>query len=289
MNLNGILVVDKPKGITSFDVVRQVRRALKGIKTGHTGTLDPMATGVLPLCLGDGTKVAQFIIEADKTYEAGIRLGSETDTYDAEGTVTKEAPVPELNTEIIERAFDKFRGTFDQIPPMYSAIKVDGQRLYELARKGEEIERVPRTVTVHSLALRDFNATDIRFTVKSSKGFFVRSLALDIGRAMNSAAHLISLRRTQSGPFHLSQSVTLESIVSNPLDVKLVSIDDAISNIPEFVVSEIQEKKVRCGGVVEVPNGIPELVRVISQSGVLLALAEPKDGKLVYRRVMVAG
>ena len=159
--MNGVLVVDKPKGITSFDVVREVRRALRVKKVGHTGTLDPMATGVLPICIGDATKIAQFITEASKAYDATVKLGATTDTLDAEGKLLETHPVPALNRELLERAFDKFRGTFAQVPPMYSAVKIGGKRLYELARAGEEVERAPRQVTVHELVLRDFSATEL--------------------------------------------------------------------------------------------------------------------------------
>jgi tRNA pseudouridine55 synthase len=289
VNLSGILVVDKPKGLTSFDVVRQVRRALKGLKTGHTGTLDPMATGVLPLCLGEATKIAQFIIESDKTYEATIRLGSETDTYDAEGSIIREAPVPHLTRELIEQIFSKFTGPLAQIPPMYSAIKVDGKRLYELARAGQEIVREPRDVVVHRLELRDFNATDICFCVKSSKGFFVRSLAFDLGRALGSAAHLASLRRTQSGPFALKDAITLEKLLADPLAAGLVSVDTALISMPEIRVDSTQEKRVRCGGLVEVSPTLEGVFRIVSDAGELLAIAEPKEGKLKFRRVLVSG
>ncbi|MFT3709685.1 MAG: tRNA pseudouridine(55) synthase TruB [Archangium sp.] len=281
--MNGVLVVDKPKGITSFDVVREVRHALKLKKVGHTGTLDPMATGVLPICVGEGTKIAQFIIEATKAYDATVKLGATTDTLDADGKVLETRPVPEINREVLEAAMSKFRGTFLQVPPMYSAIKIGGKRLYELARAGEEVERQPREVTVFELVLRDFSADEVKFSVRSSKGFFVRSLAADLGEALGCGAHLTALRRTQSGPFTLAQSVPL----ANVADAKLVSLTDALKDVPELKLSAVEAGRVRHGGVVEVPASLTGLVRVHDPSGALLALADAVKGRLVYRRVLV--
>ena len=154
--MNGVLVIDKPSGPTSFDVVKRVRQLTRTKKAGHTGTLDPLATGVLPVCLGDATRVAGYVTEGDKAYDAVVRLGEETDTLDAAGQVVARAPVPPLSAGLLEEALAKFRGPQAQLPPMYSAVKVGGRRLYELARAGEEIERQPRQVVVHQLVLRDF-------------------------------------------------------------------------------------------------------------------------------------
>lgn len=276
-------MVDKPKGITSFDVVREVRRALKLKKVGHTGTLDPMATGVLPICVGDATKIAQFIIEATKAYDATLKLGSTTDTLDADGKILETRAVPEINGEVLERAFAKFRGTIQQVPPMYSAIKIGGKRLYELARAGEEVERQPREVTVFELTLRDFSADEVKFSVRSSKGFFVRSLAADLGEALGCGAHLTALRRTQSGPFTLAQSVPLTAIA----DAKLVSMSDALKDVPELKLSAIEAGRVKHGGLVEVAPSLSGVHRVVDPSGALLAIAEVVKGRLVYRRVLV--
>ncbi|MBL8911388.1 MAG: tRNA pseudouridine(55) synthase TruB [Archangium sp.] len=281
--MNGVLVVDKPKGITSFDVVREVRRALKLKKVGHTGTLDPMATGVLPICVGDATKIAQFIIEATKAYDATLKLGVTTDTLDADGKVVATRVVPEINREVLENALAKFRGTIQQVPPMYSAIKIGGKRLYELARAGEEVERQPREVTVFDLVLRDFTADEVKFSVRSSKGFFVRSLAADLGEALGCGAHLTALRRTQSGPFTLAQSLPLTEIGS----AKLVSLSDALKDVPELKLSAVEAGRVKHGGLVEVPASLTGVHRVIDPSGALLAIAEAVKGRLVYRRVLV--
>jgi tRNA pseudouridine55 synthase len=281
--MNGVLVIDKPKGVTSFDVVREVRRALKLKKVGHTGTLDPMATGVLPICVGEGTKIAQFIIEATKAYDATLKLGATTDTLDADGKVLETRPVPEINREVLEAALAKFRGTFLQVPPMYSAIKIGGKRLYELARAGEEVERAPREVTVFELTLRDFSADEVKFSVRSSKGFFVRSLAADLGAALGCGAHLTALRRTQSGPFTLAQAVPLERAT----EAKLVSLNDALKDVPELKLSALEAGRVKHGGLVETAPSLSGVHRVVDPSGALLAIADAVKGRLVYRRVLV--
>lgn len=282
--MHGVLVVDKPKGITSFDVVREVRRALGEKKVGHTGTLDPMATGVLPVCVGDATKISQFILESTKAYDATVKLGAVTDTLDAEGKVLETRPVPAITRELLEGALSKFRGTFAQVPPMYSAIKVGGKRLYELARAGEEIERKPREVTVYDLQLRDFSADEVKLSVRSSKGFFVRSLAADLGEALGCGAHLCALRRTQSGPFTLAQAIPLAEVTKSST---LVSLNDSLKDLPEHRVSDAEAQRVRHGGVVEVSPTLTGVHRIIEPSGALLAVADAVRGRLVYRRVLL--
>ncbi|QSQ19223.1 tRNA pseudouridine(55) synthase TruB [Pyxidicoccus parkwayensis] len=289
--MDGVLVIDKPSGPTSFDVVRQVRSLLKLKKVGHTGTLDPMATGVLPLCLGEATKVAGFITEGDKAYDATVRLGAETDTQDAEGQVTARAPVPPLTPALLESALARFRGSFDQVPPMYSAVKVAGKRLYELARAGEEVERAARHVTVYELVLRDFSADRLQLSVRCSKGFFVRTLAFDLGRALGCGAHLEALRRTHSGPFTLARALPLADLPAlakeGALAPRLVSMADALVELPEVRVSAAEAQRVSHGVPVEVPAGRPGRVRVMGPDGALLAVAEVVAGRLRYLRVLV--
>ncbi|AGC43682.1 tRNA pseudouridine synthase B [Myxococcus stipitatus DSM 14675] len=290
--MDGVLVIDKPTGPTSFDVVRQVRSLLKLKKVGHTGTLDPMATGVLPLCLGEATKVAGFITEGDKAYDATVRLGSETDTQDAEGQVTATAPVPALTPALLEAALARFRGSFDQVPPMYSAVKVAGKRLYELARAGEEVERAARHVTVYELVLRDFSADRIHLSVRCSKGFFVRTLAFDLGRALGCGAHLEALRRTASGPFVLARALPLADVAAQAkegtLASRLVSLGDALVDMPEVRVGAEDARRVSHGVPVEVPaSSRPGRVRVTGPDGTLLAVAEGAGGRLRYLRVLV--
>lgn len=290
--MDGVLVIDKPQGPTSFDVVRQVRGLLRIKKVGHTGTLDPMATGVLPLCLGEATKVAGFITEGDKAYDAVVRLGAETDTQDAEGKVVAEAPVPALTTALLEEVLGRFRGSFDQVPPMYSAVKVGGKRLYELARAGEEVERMSRPVTVYSLVLRDFSAAQLRLSVRCSKGFFVRTLAYDIGRALGCGAHLEGLRRTASGPFALAQALPLADVAPllaqgpEALARRLLPMSEALVDMPAVRVSAEEAVRVSHGVPVEAAAP-PGRVRVLGPTHALLAVAEVVHGRLRYLRVLV--
>ena len=280
-------MVDKPIGPTSFDVVRQVRHALKVSKAGHTGTLDPLATGVLPLCLGEATKVAQFITERDKAYDAVLKLGEETDTLDAQGKVTDRRPVPALTAALIEAVLAGFRGPQLQTPPMYSAVKVGGKRLYELARAGEEVDRAARKVTVHSLTLVDFSADEVRLQVACSKGYFVRSLALDVGRGLGCGAHLKALRRTRSGVFTLAQAIPLATVLEQGVTPEqLVTIPSALADLPELRLSAADAVKVHHGGLVEV--GVPDSgpLRLVGPDSTLLAIADVMHGRLKYRRVL---
>ena len=290
--INGVLVIDKPAGPTSFDVVRRVRMLLKVKKAGHTGTLDPLATGVLPICLGDATKVAGYITEGDKGYDAVLRLGQQTDTLDAAGKVVSEAPVPALTAALLESVLAGFRGPLLQTPPMYSAIKIDGKRLYELARAGEEVARAARPVTVHALTLRDFSATEVSLSVECSKGFFVRVLAEDLGRALGCGAHLKSLRRTRSGPFSISQALPLERLMG-PQGAeglaeaarRLVPMAEALSEMTPLVVSAAEAVKVSHGVPFETAAADGK-VRVLCAAGRLLAVAQVEGGRLKYLRVM---
>jgi tRNA pseudouridine55 synthase len=268
-------------------VVRQVRSALKVAKAGHTGTLDPLATGVLPVCLGDATKIAQFITERDKSYDAVVKLGEETDTLDAQGKVIETRPVPPLTAELLEGVLAKFRGPQLQTPPMYSAVKVGGKRLYELARAGEEVERAARPVTVHTLTLVDFSADELKLHVSCSKGYFVRSLAQDVGRALGCGAHLKALRRTRSGVFAIGQAVPLKTIVEQGIaPAQLVTIETALSELPELTLGAAEAARVQHGGLVEVamPDGGP--LRLLGPDSTLLAIADVLHGRLKYRRVL---
>ena len=272
--MHGVLVIDKPQGPTSFEVVRRVRAALGVERAGHTGTLDPMATGVLPVCLGEATKLAGLLTEADKAYDAVVRLGVVTDTQDLTGKVLSTTPVPPLSVEVLEAALQPFRGTFLQTPPMYSAIKVGGKRLYERARAGETVERAPREVTVHSLVLRDFSATECTLSLRCSKGFFVRALADDLGRALGCGGALKSLRRTASGSFGLDRAMPLaqlESLASSGVEGRaavqgrLVSMSDALADLPLFPVSAEDVARVGHGVPLEVPpEQRPGRVRVVA-------------------------
>ncbi|HRQ88369.1 MAG TPA: tRNA pseudouridine(55) synthase TruB [Bacteroidia bacterium] len=211
-SVNGVLLVDKGPDMTSHDVVAVARRALNTKKIGHCGTLDPMATGLLILVIGKATKIQDLLMSEDKEYTGTLALGKTTNTQDAEGTVEQEREVPALSDEEIRAAFDQFRGDFYQTPPMVSAIKKDGVPLYKLARQGKEVARDPRFVHVYSYRIDEIRLPEVDFTVKCSKGFYVRTYAHDIGEVLGCGAHLKSLRRTRSGKFDLERSVTFDDL-----------------------------------------------------------------------------
>ncbi len=214
--IDGVLLVDKEPGMTSHDVVAMARRKLQIRKIGHCGTLDPMATGLLILVIGRGTKIQDLLMSEDKTYEGTIRLGTATDTQDAEGRVIEEREVPELDRERVEAVFAEFSGDFYQTPPMVSAIKKDGVPLYKLARQGKMIEREPRLVHVYRHEVLWVEAPDIGFRVVCSKGFYVRTYAHDIGERLGCGGHLKALRRTRSGNFDLERAVTVRQLRESP-------------------------------------------------------------------------
>ncbi|MBA2673327.1 tRNA pseudouridine(55) synthase TruB [Ramlibacter sp.] len=210
--VHGVLLLDKPLGLSSNDALQKAKWLLRAEKAGHTGTLDPMATGVLPLCFGAATKFSQLHLDADKSYEATARLGVRTSTADAEGEVIQERPVPAFDAETLANVQARFTGAISQLPPMHSALKKDGKALYEYARAGQEVERATRNVTVHALRL-DLIASDLLEIVATvSKGTYIRTLGEDIGEALGCGAHLASLRRTATGPFDLSRCVTLQAL-----------------------------------------------------------------------------
>jgi tRNA pseudouridine55 synthase len=214
--IDGVLLVDKARGMTSHDVVAIARRALGTKKVGHCGTLDPLATGLLLITIGRGTKIQDLLMSEDKEYVGTIRLGEVTDSQDADGQVIETNPVPAFAREQIQRAFDKFRGDFYQTPPMVSAIKKNGVPLYKLARQGKQIEREPRFVRVYAQEIRDIRLTEIDFLVVCSKGFYVRTYANDIGRELGCGGHLSALRRTKSGRFSVDNAVSVEDLKALP-------------------------------------------------------------------------
>ncbi len=211
-SISGVLLIDKGPDMTSHDVVAVARRALNTKKIGHCGTLDPMATGLLILVVGKATKIQDLLMSEDKEYVGSLELGKTTNTYDAEGTVEQERDASSLTEEQIREAFDQFKGDFYQVPPMVSAIKKDGVPLYKLARQGKEIEREPRLVHVYGYRIDRIEIPVVDFTIKCSKGFYVRSYAYDIGEILGCGAHLKSLRRTRSGRFDLQRSITFEEL-----------------------------------------------------------------------------
>jgi tRNA pseudouridine55 synthase len=267
---SGVLVVDKPPGPTSHTIVAQVRK-ITGLKTGHLGTLDPAATGVLPLVLGRATRLAQFLQPSEKEYLATIRLGSSTDTYDAEGQVVSEGPVPTITRERIEEVVGQFEGKIDQLPPMFSAVKVKGERLYRAARRGEIRERPTRTVVIFELVLLDWEVDRWRLRIKCSAGTYIRTLAHDMGQFLGCGAHLERLCRTRSGSFSLSSALSIDE-VGDRWESALIPVDKLLLEFPAMQLDETQAEAVSHGNriVVESDPG-HELCRLF-HSGHLLAI-----------------
>ncbi|MCL2258912.1 MAG: tRNA pseudouridine(55) synthase TruB [Proteobacteria bacterium] len=285
--MDGLLVVDKPEGLTSFEVVRRVRRLWGGVKVGHTGTLDPLATGVLVLCLGEACKLVPFLTELDKVYGVHIALGVETDSYDAQGKVLRTSPVPCLTPALLETHLSAFRGSFLQMPPMHSAIRQNGQRLYELARQGIEAERKARPVTVHRLQLEGLEGEVVQLGVHCSKGFFIRSLAHELGKLLGCGAHVRHLRRRAVGPFVLEQAVCLPAleVEGAPMQSRLISMEEALPWLPAHVLRGEEAQKIRNGVRFEL-EASPGRLRLVDERGHLLALAEVRHGEpLHYLRV----
>ncbi len=292
--LDGVLLVDKPAGRTSHQVVAEVSRRLGGDKTGHAGTLDPMATGVLVVLVGEATKIAQVLTADDKAYEGTLELGVETDTLDADGTVVRErrAEAAGVDRAALAAAMAGFLGAGRQTPPMYSAVRVEGRRLHELARAGSEVERVARPIEIRRFDLLDFAPPCADFAVDCSKGTYVRSLVADLGTALGCGAHLTRLRRTRSGPFDLSRSLPLDEVA--PESVRLVSLAEAVAHLPRADVPPDLERAVSTGKPLKwnelseasAPSGMVALVA----GGALLALAEvdPESARVRYRRVFRA-
>lgn len=249
--INGFIVIDKPAGITSHDVVSRVRRILGTRKVGHTGTLDPFATGVLPIAVNDGTKAIPFLDEGVKCYEAVMQLGVATDTLDMTGSVLRQADWQAVTQEGVRDVLKRFTGHLSQIPPMYSAIKCDGQPLYKLARKGQVIERKPREIDVFSLELLAFAPPLVGFRVVCSRGTYVRTLADDIGAVLGCGAALRELRRTASGPFTISASASLESVEEavqgRTLEPLTVTPYAALTHLPEILLDDAGVNHVRHG------------------------------------------
>ncbi len=303
--MDGILVVDKPSGPTSFDVVRRLKALGTGRKAGHVGTLDPLATGVLPVVLGDATKIAAFVGEGEKVYEGVVRLGVETDSYDAQGKVVATRDASALRIPDVERAVASFAGEQWQTPPMFSAAKVAGKRLYELARRGEEVERKPRKIRVHEIALLRFDAekAEASIRVRCTKGTYIRTIAHELGRTLGVGGHLTALRRTRNGLFGIEQAVPLAVVLdlagsgrAHELARRLVSLRDALADLPEVVVDEARARKVVHGMTLGAKDlaevrapALPEgtKLRLVGPDGRLLAVGEAQDGAVRYARVLV--
>ena len=299
--IDGILVLDKPAGISSNQALQTAKRLYFAAKAGHTGSLDPLATGVLPLCFGEATKFSQFLLDADKAYDSTFVLGVATDTGDAEGAIVEQGDASGIDRDVLETALAAFRGDIEQVPSMYSAIKQDGKPLYKLAREGKEVERKARQITISRLEIKDFRPgqrAEVDVAIECSKGTYVRSIAEDLGRALGVGAHVAALRRTAAGPFRLEHSVTLatlEALKANEklaeMDQLLLPADAALSDMPLVKLSESGGFYLRQGQPVLVPNAPCDgMVRVALDSGEFLGIGEIlDDGRVAPRRLIVTG
>lgn len=286
--VDGVLLLDKPIGLSSNDALQKARRLFSAAKGGHTGTLDPLATGLLPLCFGEATKFSADLLDADKTYEAELQLGVVTDSGDAEGLVLSTAPVAVGEADVLD-VLPRFTGAIQQIPPMHSALKRDGRPLYELARKGIEVERAPRAVTIHAIELLAFAGEKLRLRVKCSKGTYIRVLAADIGQALGCGAHLTALRRTEVADLSLQGAVTLaelEALDESARLPRLAPVDALLQSLPAIEVAGEDEARFRHGNPIPLPPGLSGKIRVYA-AGRLIGVGEPgREGRLWPKRLV---
>lgn len=281
----GILNINKDRGNTSHDVVAFVRRITGQRKVGHAGTLDPMATGVLLICLGQATRVAEYLMASDKVYHARIRLGITTDTYDVEGQITGRAEIDDVTRAQVERELELLTGTSEQVPPMYSAIKRDGTPLYRLARRGETVTRKPRTIEIKSLDILEWSPPELQLAIHCSKGTYVRSLAHDLGERLGCGAHLAGLVRVASGQFHIEEAATVEelerAVAQGQLDELLLPLDVALQTFPAVTVDQATKKSIIFGQRVQLgekPDN--QMYRAYAEDGQLVALLKHTEGGL---------
>lgn len=275
--MNGIVIVDKPQGWTSQDVVSKLRGVFQTRRIGHGGTLDPMATGVLPVFVGRATRGVEFFEHADKTYEAVLQLGITTDTEDTTGKVLEEKPV-NVSKERLLTTLEQFRGEIEQIPPMYSALKVNGQKLYDLARQGREVERKSRKITIFRLECLAFSGDTARLLVHCSKGTYIRTLCKDIGNALGCGGCMAALRRVQAGAYTIEKAVSLQELVETKSpEAYLAPVDSLFSEYEQVILTPNQEKRCRNGNSfsVTLESG---MYRAYSQAGEFLMLAQVRDG-----------
>ncbi len=294
-DVSGILLLDKPMGITSNAALQEVKKLYRARKAGHTGSLDPLATGMLPICLGRATRISAFLLDADKEYLVRVKLGEITTTADAEGEVVETHPTDQVTREALEAVLPRFRGQIEQLPPMYSAVKHKGERLYKLAREGVEVEREPRAITIHELELLEFDNPEFEIRVHCSKGTYVRTLAEDIGRALGVGAHVIGLRRTRVGPYQEEGMVTLESLRQlaaeqglEALDALLLPLDSGLAQWPEVRLGADSAFYLLQGQPVLVPKAPTEgWVRIYDADGRFLGVGEiDDDGRVAPRRLL---
>ena len=275
--MNGIVIVDKPQEWTSQDVTARLRRVFNTRRIGHGGTLDPMATGVLPVFVGRATRGVEFFEHAEKTYEAVLQLGLTTDTEDTSGAVLEQKEVSLTEEEFLS-VLPRFRGKILQVPPMYSALKINGQKLVDLARKGKTVERQPREIEIFELTCLEFTGTTARLRVQCSKGTYIRTLCKDIGEALGCGGCMAALRRVQAGEYTIAEAVPLmELLETNEPEKYLRNVDTMFRNYPQVTLSPNQEKRCRCGNSFSVKMA-PGTYRAYSQAGDFLMLAKVEDG-----------
>lgn len=260
--MDGIINCYKPVGITSFDAVNKIKRIAKGMKVGHTGTLDPAASGVLPICIGKATKLIDYIMEGEKGYRVEMTLGIVTDTYDREGSILSQKNVTSSESEI-RAAILSFKGEIFQIPPMYSAIKHKGKRLYELAREGIEIQRDARRITIHNIDIHSINKDTVLFDVECSKGTYIRSLCFDIGNKLGCGAMMSGLERTFSGEFRLSNAVNVDNVNSENINQFLISMEKVLDRLPSINVDDKFDRLLRNGVEIKDRNFLENIDKAV--------------------------
>lgn len=276
--LAGILNIDKPAGLTSHDVINRVRRVARMRRVGHAGTLDPLATGILLVCLGRATRLVEYLTGQPKTYEAVIRMGQATDTYDAEGTITAEHPVTFTEADLAQ-ALAQFQGEIEQVPPMYSAIKQDGQPLYKLARQGKDVARPSRPVTIYELDILDWQPPHLSLRITCSKGTYIRSLAHDLGEALGCGGHITALRRTAVGSFTLDTAVPLDDLTPDNLENYLLVMDTAVSHLPRLDLPVLEANQLLMGQTVprQPEQSAAELVRAYGADGRFIGVVRANE------------
>ena len=294
-NISGIVVLDKANGLSSNAALQEVKRLYEANKAGHAGSLDPLATGVLPVCLGEATKVSQFLLDSDKRYRARIKLGIRTDTGDSEGSIIERNEGISVSRKAVERALTKFKGEVEQVPPMHSAIKMNGVPLYKLARKGITVEREPRLVTLYQICLVEFVNSELELEISCSKGTYIRTIADDLGQELGCGAHVIELRRTQAGVFTEKDSISSEELALekenrglDKIDQFLIPMDRAIQDLPEVNLPSITASHVKNGQAVLVRH-LPKngLVRMYEDEQFIGIGSIDDDGKVAPKRLII--
>lgn len=292
-NIHGILLLDKPAATSSNAALQRVRKLLNARKAGHTGSLDVLATGLLPLCFGEATKVSSYLLDSDKAYEATFRLGAETDTGDAEGRITVTVSTAGLDEMRVRDAMRDLTGRILQVPPMHSALKKDGRPLYELARRGIEVDRPAREVRIDAFEFLGLRGEDLEVRVRCSKGTYIRTLAVDLGKALGCGAHVTRLRRTAAGPFRIGDAVSVQTVEARvdagDAEALLLPMDAALDGYPEVALDDRASADIRQGRPVLVPAPGGEVVRLYGPRREFLGLGiSGPDGRIAPKRLVMA-